>query len=173
MKKGNDPMPKLNLYRKVRELSADELQSETREYFKNDITYNTFPNLASSIEELKNIIKEAPLTILSSQELLGLENSDVGEVISANSQEAKDEVIRMVRDEYGKDTLRIENALLKGQSLPFPIVIKNFSTYYLLGGNTRLCVLASKNYTMPVKVIDYANKADRLDRIAYLVRRTY
>lgn len=139
----------LKVYVYVKEPSDEELKYEIDEYFKNERTLESFPNLADSAYELKDMIKKAPVEVLDINELKLLENSDVGEILSGKNK--KQILQRMVGEK--KDVKGLLKDIKAKKPITMPVVIKHVNGYYLLGGNTRLSVLASVGHTMPVKVL--------------------
>ncbi len=148
---------KLQVYVYVRDYTDDELKNEVGEYFENEETKKMFSNLADTPEELTSLIKNAPAEVLSRKELIALQNSDVSDVLKGKTP-AK--VLHTIQTKYSKDVKSLLNAVKEEKELPMPIVIRHSNGYYLLGGNTRLSVLASMNYTMPVKVL-HASKNNK------------
>jgi hypothetical protein len=143
---------KLKVYTKIRDYTEEDLDYETDEYFKNERTFDAFPNLADSADELKDMIKTAPSEVLTSDELQSLMNSDVGEILTGKNK--KQILKKMIQNK--KDVMGLLNDIKKEKPIASPIVIKHTQGYYLLGGNTRLSVLASIGHTMPVKVLGHA-----------------
>jgi hypothetical protein len=143
---------KLKVYTKIRDYTEEDLDYETDEYFKNERTFEAFPNLADSADELKDMIKTAPSEVLTADELKLLMNSDVGEILSGKNK--KQILKKMIQNK--KDVMGLLNDIKKEKPIASPIVIKHTQGYYLLGGNTRLSVLASIGHTMPVKVLGHA-----------------
>lgn len=142
----------LKLYPHVRDYTDEELQNELEEYFQNEKTKDIFPNLATSEDTLRALVKEAPTVTLTMDELLELKNSDVQEVlVSENPKEAA----KQVAMRHKKDVDSLKSALKDGKELPMPIVIKYKGGQYLMAGNTRLILLAGSGLTMPVKQITY------------------
>ena len=64
----------------------------------------------------------------------------------------------MVADK--KDVVGLMKDIKAQKKIAMPVVIKHTSGYYLLGGNTRLTILASIGKTMPVKVLGHAAPFD-------------
>ncbi len=149
----NTKSEKLKVYVYIRDYTDEELNTEVDEYFKNERTVEEFPDIADSAEELKKLISDAPSEVLSVDELKELLNSEVPEVLSSKTP---NEVIKKIAKEYKKDVKGILSAIKNHEELPEPIVIKHSEGYYLLGGNTRLSVLASLRHTMPVKVLGHS-----------------
>jgi hypothetical protein len=148
----NAKSEKLKVYVYVRDYTKDELENEVGEYFKNERTIESFPDLADSAEELKKLILAAPSEVLTKDELELLSNSEVPEVLSSKNPK---EVLKKIGTEYKRDVKGILTAIKGQEKLPEPIVIKHSNGYYLLGGNTRLSALAAMRHTMPVKVLQY------------------
>lgn len=156
----NKELDKLKVYVYTRDFTDEEMENELGEYFENKKTKTLFPDLADSEEELQKMIEDADEIVLSKKQLKDLQNSDVGEVLKSDDPV---KVVNKVAKENKKDIASLKNALDDEKDLPMPIVIKHLGAtesdkddgYYLMGGNTRLVVLAAKKYTMPVKVLKY------------------
>jgi hypothetical protein len=146
------PSQKLNLYLYVRDYKKKELRNEAGEYFDNPDTFKLFPKLAQNRRELEHMIQDASEIVLSEEELLELLNSEVPEILQSKTPT---EGLKKIQKEYGRDVISIAHAIKNERELAMPIVIKYPGGYYLLGGNTRLSVLAALRYTMPVKVLEY------------------
>lgn len=146
----------LKVYIYVKEPSDDDLKYEIDEYFKNERTLEAFPNLADSAYELRDMIKKAPAEVLDIGELKLLENSDVGAILSGGN---KQQILRKMMQNK-KDVTGLLKDIKAKKPITMPVVIKHVSGYYLLGGNTRLSVLASLGHTMPVKVLGRATPFD-------------
>jgi len=79
-------------------------------------------------------------------------NSDVGDILSGKN---KTQILnKMIQNK--KDVKGLLQDIKNEKPIASPIVIKHTNGYYLLGGNTRLSVLASIGHTMPVKVLGHA-----------------
>ena len=148
----NTKSEKLKVYVYVRDYTKDELENEVGEYFENERTIESFPDMADSAEELKKLILAAPSEVLTKDELELLSNSEVPDVLSSKNPK---EVLKKIGTEYKKDVKGILTAIKNHEKLPEPVVIKHTDGYYLLGGNTRLSALAALQHTMPVKVLQY------------------
>jgi hypothetical protein len=146
------PSQKLSLYLYVRDYKKKELRNEAGEYFDNPDTFKLFPKLAQNRRELEHMIQDASEIVLSEEELLELLNSEVPEILQSKTPT---EGLKKIQKEYGRDVISIAHAIKNERELAMPIVIKYPGGYYLLGGNTRLSVLAALRYTMPVKVLEY------------------
>lgn len=139
----------LQVYINVREHTEDELKHEIEEYFKNEKTLESFPDLADSTYELTDMIKKAPTEVLDKDELIALENSDVGAIIEGKNKQAI--LKKMINNK--KDVVGLLKDIKANKNISMPVVVKHVGGYYLLGGNTRLSVLASLGKTIPVKVL--------------------
>jgi hypothetical protein len=146
----------LKVYIYVKEHTEEELEHEIDEYFKNERTLKAFPNLADSSYELIDMIKKAPAEVLDINELKALENSDVGDILSGKN---KTQILKQMIGNK-KDVTGLLTDIKAKKPISMPVVIKHVSGYYLLGGNTRLSVLASLGHTMPVKVLGRAAPFD-------------
>lgn len=143
---------KLQVYIHVRDYTSEEMTNEIGEYFENEYTYKTFPELANTPEELKQKILAAPTEVLTKDELLNLDNGEVADVLTSKKPT---EVIKKIAVDYNRDIKQVVHAFKNEIELPLPIVIKHPTGYFLMAGNTRLSVLAAMRYTMPVKVLEY------------------
>lgn len=151
-----DTSDNLKVYVYVREYSEDELKHEIEEYFENEKTIEAFPNLADSSYELVDMIKKAPAEVLDRDELMLLENSDVGDILQGKNKQS---VLKQLQKNK-KDVTGLLRDIKAKKPIAMPVVIKHASGYYLLGGNTRLTVLATLGHTMPVKVLGQAAPFD-------------
>ncbi len=142
----------LKTYIYVREYTDQEYNREVDEYFENEVTFQTFPKLADTPEELIEKIKNAPTVVLTKDELEGMTNSEVGDVLSSKTPKT---VLQQIAKGHGRDVAGIARDIKNKQKFAMPIVIKHPMGYYLMAGNTRLSVLASIGHTMPVKVLEY------------------
>ena len=146
----------LKVYVYVKEHTDEELKYEIEEYFNNEKTLEAFPDLADSSYELRDMIKKAPAEVLDITELKLLQNSDVGDILSGKN---KQQILKQMIGNK-KDVMGLLNDIKAKKPISMPVVIKHVSGYYLLGGNTRLSVLASIGHTMPVKVLGQAAPFD-------------
>jgi hypothetical protein len=144
---------KLKVYTHIREYTDEDLEYEKDEYFNNERTFEAFPDLADSADELKKLISNAASEVLEVEELQALENSDVGEVLRG---ENKMKVLKNLISKE-KDVKGLLSDIKNKKPIAMPIIIKHTNGYYLLGGNTRLSVLAAIGHTMPVKVLGQAS----------------
>lgn len=140
----------LSTYVYVRDYTEEELQNEIGEYFDNEYTFKRFPGLAKSEEELAAMIENAPTVVLSREELMGMDNSEVGMVMKSKEPV---KILTKIAKENDKDIKKLATSFKNKEKMPMPIVIKTTKGYYLMAGNTRLSILASFNSTMPVKVL--------------------
>jgi hypothetical protein len=152
----NKKIDNLEVYVNVREPSEEELEYEIDEYFENEKTLEAFPDLADSSYELKDMIKTAPAEVLDIDELKALENSDVGAILEGQN---KTKLLKQMISNK-KDVMGLLKDIKAKKTISMPVVIKHVSGYYLLGGNTRLSVLASLGMTMPVKVLRRSKPID-------------
>jgi hypothetical protein len=143
--------PALKTYPHVRPFTNDELHEEVGEYFDNKVTKKAFPKAFASREALRERLQNAPLKVLSRAQLLSLNNSDVGDVLTDANPRAR---AQSLAKEYGRDYDRIANALKESVKLPSPIVIQHDKGLHLMGGNTRLMALAGEGHTLPVRILD-------------------
>jgi hypothetical protein len=144
----------LKLYEYIRSFTNEEIIDAVGEYFENEYTYQRFPKLASSKNQLAEMIGNSKQMVLTKSQLIALENSNVEEILtSKNPKKAVRDM--MLEQERGPDLDRILDGINKKVNLPMPIVILHAGGYYLMGGNSRLSALAAIGYTMPVKLIVY------------------
>ena len=148
---------KLKVYLYTRDYTEKELENEADEFFKNKEARRHFSKLARTPSELQDLILDAPTIILTREELEYLGNSEVPEILEGRPS-AK--ILKKIEDKYGKYTRGLLKMVKNEEQLPLPVVIKHRQGYYLLGGNTRLSVLAALGHTMPVKVLDYDHPVD-------------
>lgn len=144
-------MPKLSLYPHVRDYNAQELHNETGEFFENKQTMAAFPGLFHSRQHMKDAITQAPLTTLTRKQLLTMQNTDVGDVLSHATPRGH---AQAKAKEYGRDYGRLVQGFNAKTPLPAPIVVQHDKGLHLVAGNTRLMALAGEGYTMPVRLID-------------------
>lgn len=147
---------KMKTYLNVRDFEPEELANEAGEYFDNEKTFKAFPDLAKDKQQLIDMINNAPTVTLERDDLKNLANSDVSDILRGESAM---KIMKQFAEEDKKALVRILKAIKTDEKLPFPIVIKHPTGYYLLGGNRRLSVLASMGKTMPVKLLTYEKKA--------------
>jgi hypothetical protein len=149
----NTKSDKLKVYVSIREYTDEDLDDEADEYFKNERTLEAFPNIADSSAELKDMITKAPSEVLTRDELNNLTNSDVPDVLSGKNK------MQILKNLLGRkqDVTGLLKDIKAQKPIAMPIVIKHIDGYYLLGGNTRLSVLAAIGHTMPVKVLGHGN----------------
>lgn len=140
---------KLKVYPHVRKYTEKDLENEVDEYFKNERTLEAFPEMADSAEELRQLILDAPSEVLEINELNDLLNSDVPDIL--NGKNKMDVLKRLIGNR--RDVTGLLQDIKNEKPIAMPIVIKHTKGYYLLGGNTRLSVLAAIKHTMPVKVL--------------------
>lgn len=136
---------------KIREYSNSELEEETGEYFENDKTQERLPNAFKNKNQLKKKIKDSKTRALTKEDLLKLDNSDVGDVLSKRD---KLEYAKKLASNYDRDIDSIIDAIMSGTPLPPPIVIKEGDSLYLLSGNTRLMASVALNADLPCKIVD-------------------
>jgi hypothetical protein len=142
----------LKVYTYTRDYTDAELNRDVEEYFDNKVTHNAFPGLADTAEELIQLIKDAPEVVMSRKELEELENSEVGEVLTTKDVAG---VLKKIQSSYGRDVTGIAKDMKAKSKFALPVVIKYDDGHYLMSGNTRLSVLASIGYTIPVKMITF------------------
>jgi len=145
----------LKVYTYTRDYTPDELQEEMDEYFKNEKTLKIFPNLARTERDLMEKITDAESTVLTREQLLALQNSDVAALLT---QKNKTDLLKKMAHTNKKDIVSIAQAVKNKDDLPLPIVIKYKTGQYLMAGNSRLSVLAAMNTTMPVKELEYTGE---------------
>lgn len=149
----NTKSDKLKVYVSIREYTDEDLENEADEYFKNERTLKAFPDIFDSSADLKDAIKNAPSEVLTVDELNNLENSDVPDILGGKNK------MQVLKKLLGRkqDVTGLLQDIKARNPIAMPIVIKHTNGYYLLGGNTRLSVLAAIGHTMPVKVLGHGN----------------
>tara|TARA_B100001105_G_C22334456_1_gene418385 strand:+ start:590 stop:1123 length:534 start_codon:yes stop_codon:yes gene_type:complete len=150
---------KLKPYKYIRPNTKEELEDETQEYFGNEYTKKVMPKLGKDKDDILSLMQlPNRIELLSHEELMSLQNSDVPELLSID--DARKRIMRMkeLGDEYKKPW----QSVLKGMtSLPpnkfaIPFVVKDSKeNLYLFAGNTRFMVAISLGYNLPVKVLPY------------------
>jgi len=134
----------------TRKYTDEELKDETKEYFNNKATRKEFPNLFKDQAHMIQVLKNAPVKLLSKDILHNLENSDVGDVLAAKNPRA---LADKLAKKYNRDITSVYDGLQNGK-VPAPIVLKRGDHYYLLAGNTRLMASAVLGKNLPVKLIN-------------------
>ncbi len=138
---------------KSKDYTDEQYEDETGEYFENDKTMKTIPNLFKDKNDMIDKMKSARSVYLSSNKMEFMDNTDVGDIL--NSDNAL-ELGKQRAKEYGKDWNRLEKAIKSGNPVPPPIAVKDKNgDYYLLAGNTRLMSYTASGKKLPIKVIDY------------------
>lgn len=143
---------KLKVYSHVRKYTDDDIKRAIDEYFKNEKTYARFPELAKDKLQFIDKIKNGSKETLTIDQLMSLENSDVGKVLASKTPT---EVIKTISVEDKEKFKNVLYGIKHNEKLPLPIVIKHPDNYYLLDGNSRLSLLAAMRQTMPVLVINH------------------
>ena len=143
----------------IRQYTDEELQGETGEYFENEVTKNVAPNAFKDESDMIQKIKNSKVEYLSSEDLQNLNNSDVGDILSASEEggsESMKQKGKELANDYGKDWDRLEQGIKKGNDVPPPLVMRDKNgDLHLLAGNTRLMSFTAYGKNLPVKVIDY------------------
>lgn len=153
----NTTQPELQKYTSIRTFTTDDLKRAIDEYFKNEKTYTKFPNLAKGKAEFLSKIKNGTKEILTIDQLMKLDNSDVSTVLASKTPT---DVIKKLASTIGVEKFKnVLEAIKNKEKLPLPIVIQSDDEYYLLDGNTRLSALAAMRQTMPVLIINYSDKS--------------
>jgi hypothetical protein len=154
----------LKVYAHVRDYDLSELESETQEFFDNMDTMAVMPNLAVDSDDLMQKIRDAKQEVLSLEQLLDLDNADVGVILQADDAMAE---AQRLADEYGRDLQRVLDGLADEVELPLPIVIRDVEGMeYLLAGNTRLMAAAAEGINIPVRVIDYDQAFEQMEELS-------
>ena len=152
----DDPRSKV---KNVRKYTDEELQGETSEYFDNEITKKVAPNAFKDESDMIQKIKDAKPMYLSSEQMQNMNNTDIGDILSASEKGGKSAMLKLGKEratKYGKDWDRLERGIAKGNAVPSPIVLKDKTgQLHLLAGNTRLMSFTASGKKLPVKVIDY------------------
>jgi len=152
----DDPRAKV---KKIRKYTDEELQGETSEYFDNEVTKKVAPNAFKDESDMIQKMKDAKPIFLSSEDMQNMNNTDVGDILSASETGGKESMKKLGKErasKYGKDWDRLEKGIEKGNAVPSPIALKDKSgKLHLLAGNTRLMSFTASGKKLPVKVIDY------------------
>ena len=152
----DDPRSKV---KNIRKYTDEELQGETSEYFDNEVTKKVAPNAFTDESDMIQQIKDAKPVYLSSEEMQNMNNSDMGDILSASEKGGKDAMLKLGKEratKYGKDWDRLERGIAKGNAVPSPIVLKDKTgQLHLLAGNTRLMSFTASGKKLPVKIINY------------------
>ena len=139
----NTASNELKAYVYVKDYDKGELESELKQF----IDDKKFPKLAKSVPQLLRLISNANDKILTKDELMKLNNSEVGSVLSSDNP---GEVIREMDTEEVKKVLSLIKAK---EPMSMPIAIKTKNNLFLLTGDIKLSTLAAIGHTMPVKVV--------------------
>jgi len=143
----------------IRDYTDKEYQDETGEYFENDVTREVAPNAFKDESDMIQKMKNAKPTYLSSKELQQMNNTDVGDILSAFDSGGPDAMKRKgkeLADEYGKNWEKKVQAVKSGKSVPAPIALKDKNgNLHLVAGNTRLMAFTAHGKNLPVKIIPY------------------
>ena len=152
-------MLKLKPYKYIRLNTKEELEDETQEYFGNKYTRKVMPKLGKDKDDLLSLMQLPDrIELLSHEELMRLQNSDVPELLSI--KDARERIMRMkeLGDEYKKPW----QSVLRGMTgtppdkFAIPFVVKDSKgKLYLFAGNTRFMVAISLGYNLTVKVLPY------------------
>lgn len=143
-------------YKFIRKYTKEDLKNAIDEFFNNVKTFAKFKNLAKDKIDFLNKVKNGSKQLLSIDDLMKLNNSDVSSVLSSKTPT---EVVKKLASEIGKEKFKnVLQAIKNKEKLPLPIVIKTSDEYYLLDGNTRLVALAAMRQTMPVLLITYSQE---------------
>ena len=138
---------------KSKDYTDEQYEDETGEYFENDKTMKTIPNLFKDKNDMIDKMKSARSVYLSSNKMEFMDNTDVGDILKSDNAL---ELGKQRAKEYGKDWNRLEKAINSGNPVPPPIAVKDKNgDYYLLAGNTRLMSYTASGKKLPIKVIDY------------------
>ena len=155
----DDPNVKVS---KTRPYTDEEAMEETGEYFGNsDIIA---PELASSEEELAQMIKDAPEETFSSEELQDINNSDAGKILDASEEGG---IVGMKKKgkelatKYKKSWDYIVQQIEDDNPQQAPIVLRDKNgELHLMAGNTRIMSHTAHGQRIPIKVIDYDGEFD-------------
>jgi hypothetical protein len=143
----------------IRDYTDEEYEGETGEYFENEVTKNVAPNAFKDESDMIQKMKDAKPVYLSSEEMQNMNNTDVGEILSASEEGGSNAMKargKELADEYGKDWNRLEKGIQKGNDVPAPIALRDKNgDLHLVAGNTRLMSFTAYGKKLPVKVIEY------------------
>lgn len=172
----------LKPYRHFRKYTNSEIRDEQDEYFDNDITKRTAPDLFRDRDDITYWIKDSRLELLDIDELMSMKNSDVSEILKNDKKEDRLKSAIKLSKHYGKDYESILNAFRNNYKLPPPLVIRDKKDkLYLMSGNTRIILAAALGFNMPVKIVKYKkelqtegikiNKSKMIDVAKYLIKQ--
>jgi hypothetical protein len=142
----------LEVYTDTRDFTDEELQELPTEYFKNEKTFKSFPDLAKTSDELIKLIQDADNSLLLREELEKLYNSELPLLLRSNKPRKVIAALAEKDKEPVKETLLTIKA---AEKLVRPVVIKFPKGYYLLSGNITLSCLAATGKTIEVKLLIY------------------
>jgi len=155
----DDPNVKVS---KTRPYTDEEAMEETGEYFGNSDVIA--PELASSEEELAQMIKDAPEETFSSEELQDINNSDAGEILDASEEGG---IVGMKKKgkelatKYKKSWDYIVQQIEDDNPQQAPVVLRDKNgELHLMAGNTRIMSHTAHGQRIPIKVIDYDGEFD-------------
>jgi hypothetical protein len=142
----------LEVYSETRQLTEEELADLPTNYFDNEKTFKSFPDLAKSSDELTELVENADKSLLLREELEKLYNSELPLILRTGKS------TEIIKELAKKDKEPVKSILLsiKGkEKLPYPVIIKFPKGYYLLSGNITMSCLAAMNQTIEVKLLIY------------------
>jgi len=147
---------KLTPYRYYREYSDSEIRDEQGEYFNNDFTSETIPELFSNEDDVTSFITGTNIELLGPDELAKIKNSDIGEILGYNNKGLRLSACIKLMKHYGRDWKRLLDGFVNHEKLPPPLVVRDKNgDMYLMAGNSRMMMGTAFGYNMPVKIKDY------------------
>ena len=148
----------------IRDYSRDEYGQETGEYFDNEVTKKIAPNAFKDEVDMIYKMKAADPIYLSAEEMQNMNNTDVGDILSASEEGGMQGMYDLGKEratEYGKDWNRLENGIKSNSEVPAPIALRDKNgDLHLLAGNTRLMSFTAFGKKLPIKVVDYEGEFD-------------
>ncbi len=145
----------LKNYRHMRPYSYDEIEHEVDEFHNNDYTKKKLKGLWKKKADSRTAIKTAPYKFPSEEELMKLQNSDVGDILRLPPEGRMKRAVELASG-YHKDWKSIVDGLRKNTKFPPPVIVRDkLKNLYLLGGNTRLMLGTAMGYNLPVKIVDF------------------
>ena len=148
----------------IRDYSREEYSAETGEYFDNEVTKKIAPNAFKDEVDMIYKMKAADPIYLSAEEMQNMNNTDVGDILSASEEGGMQGMYDLGKEratEYGKDWDRLVIGIKSNSQVPSPIALRDLNgDLHLLAGNTRLMSFTAFGKKLPIKVIDYDGEFD-------------
>ena len=172
----------LKPYRHFRKYTDSEIRDEQDEYFDNDNTKQSAPDLFRDRDDITYWVKDSRLELLDTDELTSMKNSDVAEILKHNKKDIRLKSAIKLAKHYGKNYKSILGAFRNNHKLPPPLVIRDKNNkLYMMSGNTRMMLAVALGFNMPVKIVKYKkelqteafkiNKSKMIDVAEWLVKQ--